>query len=251
MLRGLKLGHKRVKLPELNSKVRQQINSQISTAPGQGPAGTCHLWTGPIGANGYGIAYLNGRYYRAHRLAIKAATGTDPGDLSVCHTCDNRRCVNPQHLVSETQLWNSHDMKAKNRTHVFCGAKNPQSKCSDAQIARLRKMAATGKYTQAQLGEKFKLHPGHVSRILRGQYRARPAFAGPIGKRPAKVVRTRKGVLPEAGKMVTIGGVSKNITAWCRELGCSRASVYQHKLRGEPVGKTLRRIARQKQRAAV
>ncbi len=51
----------------------------------------------------------------APRIAWAVANGNDPGDLLVCHTCDNPNCVNPGHLWLGTNADNTRDMFAKGR----------------------------------------------------------------------------------------------------------------------------------------
>lgn len=62
--------------------------------------------------NGYGQVKRDGRAWLAHRWAYKQANGTLPDDLVVRHKCDNRKCVNPEHLEVGTQGDNLSDRKA-------------------------------------------------------------------------------------------------------------------------------------------
>lgn len=65
--------------------------------------------------SGYGTFKLNGRMYRAHRLAYQLHYGVDPGELYVRHRCDNPPCCNPAHLVLGTAADNARDMSERGR----------------------------------------------------------------------------------------------------------------------------------------
>lgn len=68
--------------------------------------GGCWLWIGALDRDGYGIAGLNGKQHRAHRLAYQWARGEIAEGLVVDHLCRITNCVNPDHLEAVTRAEN-------------------------------------------------------------------------------------------------------------------------------------------------
>jgi hypothetical protein len=86
----------------------------------------CHEWTGSLNTHGYGLVclMLDGKpnTMPAHRLQWMRVKGKIPDGLDACHTCDNRRCINEDHLFLGTPKDNIHDMIRKGRAN-FQGLK--------------------------------------------------------------------------------------------------------------------------------
>lgn len=83
----------------------------------------CMLWGGARTATGYGrysVKDVNGEYtnYRAHRFAWILTNGDIPRNRELCHKCDVRLCVNPEHLFIGTHRENMLDAQSKGRLFV-------------------------------------------------------------------------------------------------------------------------------------
>lgn len=91
----------------------------------------CWHFTGAIKKNGYGSVYFRGSMKNAHRVAYILTYGNFPQELFVCHKCDNRKCINPEHLFLGTAFDNTHDMIKKGRFKVreilFCKRGHPRT----------------------------------------------------------------------------------------------------------------------------
>lgn len=57
----------------------------------------CWVWQRST-TDGYGMFYIFGKMYRAHRWMYEYTFGKIPKDKFIYHTCGDRGCVNPEHL---------------------------------------------------------------------------------------------------------------------------------------------------------
>lgn len=95
----------------------------------------CWEWQGSMALGGYGNLCYKGKTYRAHRLSYALFVGDIPAGIVVCHRCDNRKCVNPEHLFLGTDKDNYEDSVRKGRRAKVDPPRN-QSPTKDHRIRK-------------------------------------------------------------------------------------------------------------------
>ena len=75
----------------------------------------CWEWTGSLKQSGYGFLIIKGKCVRAHRFSYYLRNPHAARESFICHSCDNPKCVNPDHLFAGSPQDNVNDMIGKNR----------------------------------------------------------------------------------------------------------------------------------------
>lgn len=105
----------------------------------------CIEWPGNKNKDGYGTVKKSGKMYLAHRAIYCQHNGVSLDsvkDLEVRHACDNRGCINPEHLSIGTHVENMRDMVDRGRNP--CGERNGSAKLTAAQVSEIRAIYASG-----------------------------------------------------------------------------------------------------------
>lgn len=102
----------------------------------------CWYWTGSIQTKGYGC-FMN---KTTHRLSYHTFKKQDPVGLNVCHSCDNRLCVNPDHLWLGTHADNILDKVKKGRQSRGPKNRNTPQKSLNGWMELIEHMGYTNEY---------------------------------------------------------------------------------------------------------
>ena len=69
----------------------------------------CWEWQRNLNHKGYGLVRVGYKIKSAHRVMYELLKGIIPKGMQLHHTCRNKRCVNPKHLIpcnqSENNKW--------------------------------------------------------------------------------------------------------------------------------------------------
>lgn len=131
-----------------------------------GKPNECWEWIGTITAE-RGQFSFGKNFTGAHRFSFWIHTGIWPGDLCVCHSCDNKICVNPKHLWLGTAKENTQDAVSKGR--MARGSKHHNAKLNEYKVSWIKQLLDTKRYTQRTIASVFGVHSAAISSIKHGR----------------------------------------------------------------------------------
>lgn len=139
-------------------------------------SGDCWNWTGTRFGNGYGDIHIwrDGKWTHglAHRVMYELVHGPIPAGMNVLHSCDNRRCVRPDHLHLGSQSENIREMDARGRRNTTTYARGEQSgnaKLTDEDV-RVIRAVYTGRYGEPSiLARRYNVSVQVINAVLSGK----------------------------------------------------------------------------------
>lgn len=129
----------------------------------------CINSTYAIGSSGYCYVNLGGKPVGHHRIAYAKANGITLEAMQgkvVMHKCDNRTCVNPEHLELGTIADNNADMRSKRRASGNPAPINPTAKLTSEQIHEIR---SNKQLTYDKLARMFGVSKSTICRVKKQQ----------------------------------------------------------------------------------
>lgn len=146
----------------MNNKTKTLEEIFYGTVDKNNPSG-CWVWTACLTNCGYGNVTWKQKNYRAHRLSWLLYYGEIPEGMLVCHKCDNRKCVNPEHLFLGTPKDNTADMIKKGG---IIGRKCNANRLSGKDFDDIRQVYAVGGVTQKEIANKYGVSDTHIGKII-------------------------------------------------------------------------------------
>lgn len=130
----------------------------------------CWLWLlSTCSGTGYGQLTRDYKNLLAHRVAYELYVGPIPEGLYVLHKCDNRICVNPEHLWLGTHIDNMEDMRNKNRAAK--GQRVASAVLTEDQVRFIREhyKGHSRTYGEKALAKRFGVGKSAIYDVVRGK----------------------------------------------------------------------------------
>lgn len=121
----------------------------------------CWPWIGSFNQTGYGAFSIGYKNILPHRFSYESYCGPIPPGMMILHSCDNRACVNPDHLRVGTHDDNMRDMAERKRVPFHGGELSPTAKLSEVQVRAIFADPRAG----VVIAKEYGVNPSTVSLI--------------------------------------------------------------------------------------
>lgn len=136
----------------------------------RGKSTECWPWQGELNSMGYGRLSTGGRKRRvrilAHKLSLELHGIVCPPNKIILHSCDNPKCVNPQHLRIGTMLENADDARQKKRNNY--GERNGMARFTEDQIRNMHALRRNGSLLR-EIATMYGTGKHYVGQIISGR----------------------------------------------------------------------------------
>lgn len=133
---------------------------------------SCWEWIAAKDTKGYGmLGGAGNKIRRSHRVAWELERGPIPPGMCVCHHCDNRACVRPDHLFLGTHIENMQDMSRKGRgvkNTWTRGSRNPTVKLDDRIVLHEILPRLRAGETQRSIADSYGVCDATINHIATG-----------------------------------------------------------------------------------
>ncbi len=120
--------------------------------------------------DGYPRAFRNGKDLLIHKFIYEQINGVVPKGMEIRHSCDNPKCINPDHLLLGTHADNMKDMKERERASRVGGPKGEKSytiKLTKEDVLEIRSHEYYVGLVK-QLSQKYKVSESLIRHIRNG-----------------------------------------------------------------------------------
>ena len=144
----------------------------------------CWIWQGARFPNGYGVMSYFGKARPAHRVSWELANDREfPAGMYACHSCDNKLCVNPDHIVAGTPAGNVKQAWKARRAGKPSGDPSPaltkherwekfgdrRRKLTEAQVREMKRIRDEEGISYQKIADRFGVTEGAARMAIQGK----------------------------------------------------------------------------------
>lgn len=151
--------------PAYEKELQERLKNNVKKITKNG----CWLWGRACDTNGYGRMSMYGELAAAHRVSYLVFIGNIPRGMYVCHKCDVRNCINPDHLFIGTAKENTLDCLNKGRSGaVSNGERHFNSKLTEKSVIEILELCSLKKLNQHEIAALYNVNHATISAIHTG-----------------------------------------------------------------------------------